>query len=511
MKFKEFIQVPTSLKQKIELVIAEEDAYAADKLVELGNEILIQLAARGVAAYLQQEKQKEVFNDFLISLFLSDGHNYNAGVLYRWAANMLKDAEGEFVEILRPFFWQTKEGEEVLNEMIHHLASLRNAVMHGFFLLPPEHNREEAKKIEAILEQMNQANLFDKDFGDFHFLNSKGFSGQWKITGVNDWEKLSICYEFGALANRISHEYSDNFRLEEQAFASKNSIQLPECKIAVDKLLEKGKGAMVFWYPPGSVLGEQAYRTLIRTVVDKNFLPVYYSLHEKGATFTSPFLEREIGKSLYEHTQIKNTLIRPLWFLQNEEQNKSITKKPVIVLHDVHIALFNTEHLTGLFNKLYNAGIPILCTGWHYPYLKRFFNLEMNLGAGSSDVSDRMVTFSLLNYIRFKGPSREQNDEIQEYQKLKTIVDHLFILLKNREKVFARRFADQHNYPIEYVHEAFGILSPFYLTEKESFIEDQVDESMGFPKTVEESSLIFLTLGRRDLKLEYKHKVLIKR
>jgi hypothetical protein len=32
----------------------------------------------------------------------------------------------------------------------------------------------------------------------------------------------------------------------------------------------------------------------------------------------------------------------------------------------------------------------------------------------------------------------------------------------------------------------------------------------GFPKTMEESSHIFLTLGRRDIKLEYQHKVLIK-
>jgi hypothetical protein len=44
--------------------------------------------------------------------------------------------------------------------------------------------------------------------------------------------------------------------------------------------------------------------------------------------------------------------------------------------------------------------------------------------------------------------------------------------------------------------------------ENESFQEDEIDELYGFPKTIEESSRIFLTLGRRDVKLEYQHKVL---
>jgi hypothetical protein len=52
-------------------------------------------------------------------------------------------------------------------------------------------------------------------------------------------------------------------------------------------------------------------------------------------------------------------------------------------------------------------------------------------------------------------------------------------------------------------------LSPFYTLGKKKFKEDEVDELYGFPKTIEESSRIFLTLGRRDVKLEYQHKVLL--
>ena len=91
---------------------------------------------------------------------------------------------------------------------------------------------------------------------------------------------------------------------------------------------------------------------------------------------------------------------------------------------------------------------------------------------------------------------------------IKEIVGAIHQLLEKKEPVVARHFADLHHYPIEFVHEAFAILSPFYQAEKEAFKEDELDELYGFPKSIEESSRIFLTLGRRDVKLEYQHKVL---
>ena len=224
--------LPPRLIQKIEAVQSEDDAYAADELVELGEEILSQLAAMGIAVYLHQPRQKEVFNDFLISLFLSNGHAYNAGPLYRWAANMIKEVEGTDAELLKPFFWQEKDGKQVLNESVHHLASLRNAVMHGFFVLPPERNREEAQKMEAILEQITGAGLFDKAFGNFHFLDQNGFNGHWNITHSESWEQFADCHAFGELAKRVSHEYSENFRTEEQAFAMDKTTPILEVQKA---------------------------------------------------------------------------------------------------------------------------------------------------------------------------------------------------------------------------------------------------------------------------------------
>ncbi len=66
MQFKNFNTLPKRLQTKIEAVRQESDEYAADELIELGEEILTQLASMGLAVYLQQGKQKEVFNDFII-------------------------------------------------------------------------------------------------------------------------------------------------------------------------------------------------------------------------------------------------------------------------------------------------------------------------------------------------------------------------------------------------------------------------------------------------------------
>jgi hypothetical protein len=61
---------------------------------------------------------------------------------------------------------------------------------------------------------------------------------------------------------------------------------------------------------------------------------------------------------------------------------------------------------------------------------------------------------------------------------------------------------------MEYIHEAFSFLNPYFNFSEEEFELDELDEIYDYPKKVKESTLIYLTLERRDIKLEYKHKVL---
>jgi hypothetical protein len=502
--------LPPRLLHRIEAVQKEDDAYAADELVELGEEILSQLAAMGMAVYLQQAKQKEVFNDFLISLFLSNGHAYNAGPLYRWAANMIKEAEGTDAELLKPFFWEVKDGKEVLITSIHHLASLRNSVMHGFFVLPPERNREETQKMEVILEQMSNAGLFDRMFASNHFIQDKGFTGTWNITNPMWWGLLSNTFPFGRKTERVSYEYQSQFWENQHAFAHETIAPVEEIQEPMHALLSQKKGAMVCFYSPNSPLGEQAYKTIVQWLDEAQFLPIHYVLSDDGVSYAMNFFERRLASELFDHTQKEAARKDPFKFLKNKDNRKFVKRQPVLVLHNLHVALFNPSHITQLFNACFEAELPVFCTSFYYPYVQRFFNAKLFLQDSNQAVRIEDIEYSLNNYLRFKGPNNEQADEQAAYLLIKEIVGKIHQLLDKKEPVVARHFADLHHYPMEYVHEAFSILSPFYTLGKKKFKEDEVDELYGFPKTIEESSRIFLTLGRRDVKLEYQHKVLLK-
>ena len=504
-----FPNLPPRLNQKIEAVQSEDVAYAADELVELGEEILSQLAAMGIAVYLQQAKQKDVFNDFLISLFLSNGHAYNAGPLYRWAANMLKDAEGEEAKLLKPFFWEKDDGKEILNKTIHHLAGLRNAVMHGFFVLPPERNREEAQNMEAILAQMSNAGLYERMFASNHFIQDKGFTGTWNITQPMWWGLLSNVHPFGKKIDRVAHEYHTKFWEEERAFAMEKTNQVKDLLVPFKEVINQGKGAFVCFYPPNSAIGENAYRTMVQNLDEEKYLPINYVLNDHGVSYSLNFIERRLASVLFDLTQKESARKDPFKFLKNKENRKLVTKQPVIILHNIHVALFNLSHITQLMNACYEAEVPVFCTSYYYPYLQRFFNSKIFLQDKKQKIRKEDIEYSLNNYLRFKGPSNEREHERIAYMLVKEIVNTIYQSLESNKIIVARRFADENNYPIEFVHEAFAILSPFYQAEKEAFKEDELDELYGFPKSIEESSRIFLTLGRRDVKLEYQHRVLL--
>jgi hypothetical protein len=214
-----------------------------------------------------------------------------------------------------------------------------------------------------------------------------------------------------------------------------------------------------------------------------------------------------LGAFLVQQTNDLKASKDPLKYLKNNKEK--LVFKPAIVIHQLHIALFNPGHLTTLFNELYALGVPVIATSMYYSYLKKFANQTFDERSFSKAATQEQIEWSLHNYLRFKGPNKEQAQEIEAYNQLRMVLDQLFETIQTEKNVVARRFADQYKFPIEYVHEAFAILAPYFQEGKVEFIKDEVDELYGFPKTMEESSHIFLTLGRRDVKLEYQHKVLL--
>jgi hypothetical protein len=214
------LPLPVGVLVKLNAALNEDEAYVADELVELSEEILNQVAAIGFLHYINVAPQKEVFNDFLIQLFNSTGHDYNAGPLFRWAANMIKACPEMKNSFHYQFFWDNNDGNVSLSKNIHHLAELRNKVMHGFFVLPPEENHKEATHIGQVLLELHNANFFNSSTR-CHFWNDEGFTGQWNITEDSQWKIFVSENSFGKLCSRILIEQSEQF-LREEGEAFKN-------------------------------------------------------------------------------------------------------------------------------------------------------------------------------------------------------------------------------------------------------------------------------------------------
>lgn len=84
------------------------------------------------------------------------------------------------------FFWEVKNGKDVLCEKVQQLAELRNMVMHGFFVLPPDKNKAIADHIGQLLVELHHADFFST-LANYHFVNQNGFTGKWNITDPEEW------------------------------------------------------------------------------------------------------------------------------------------------------------------------------------------------------------------------------------------------------------------------------------------------------------------------------------
>ena len=499
------LSIPKRIRNKINSVLNEYEKYAADELVELAEEILNQIAAVGIFNYLKHAPQKEVYNDFVIQLFNSSGHDYNAGPLFRWSANMIKDCPKTRSEKHFQFFWEVKNGKDVLCEKVQQLAELRNMVMHGFFVLPPDKNKEIADHIGQLLVELHQADFFST-LADYHFVNQNGFTGKWNITNLAEWNAYEADSSFGKLSQRIILEQSEIFwKKEEEVFDYENKLFVPEeIKAFVNNNI---RGAFACWVHPKDNTTTNRYAAIGNFLkAQKEILFIGYGLHENGISYTTTFLMNRLLSLLNtnDKTNSKNKKAEEL-ITGLRKNNK---QKVVILINNIHFALFSSQHVSKLNNFLYDNNIILIALGNHYEHFDSFFNQTVSISHPAALPSKDEQKIILHNYLRFKGPSMDKVEEMDDVQLLDLILKKVISELTDGKKVYARRFADEHNFNIEYIHEIFALLNPWVKSDRESFEEDTVDELYGFPSIMTEVTPIYLALGRRDLKLEYQHKVL---
>ena len=499
------LKLPDAVIKKAKACLDEDETYAADELVELAEEILSQIAAVGMANYLRSDSQKEVYNDFLLQLFTSTGHDYNAGPLFRWSANMIKKDPQLLSNNLHRFFWDLYDDQYVLSEAIHSLAELRNRVMHGFFVLPPEENRKQADAIGSLLIDLHKSGLF-YNTASYHFIANGHFCGHWNITDASQWNQLISELPFGLLVKQILHQREDAFWSAELNPAYQRNQQFLPASF-LDFISNKQKGAYALWVHPNDQHRDDYFQQMVNWLQEQPAtLTIAYTLHETGISFTSGFLLERL-------LHLLNTSGKPLsGGKKKEEHLKSLRPthvgKIVVVINSIETALFSSQHVSKLFSLLQEHNILVVAVGHHLEHFNTFFNSTDTITHHSAVPDEETRIKILQNYLRFKGPHADRKEDAEDVQTLREIMDKICDGLQSGQKIYARRFADEHQYDIEYVHEIFAVLYPWVNTAREKFEEDTVDELYGFPSTITETTPIYLALGRRDLKLEYQHKVI---
>ena len=502
--------IPKKLNDLVTEVLEEDPAYVADELVELSEEILLQLSAIGISIYLEQTNQKDVFNDFIIDLFTTKSHSYNAGPLFKWTAHMIKDLKGVEVSLIKPFFWsEVDQKKMILNPDLIRLSELRNAVMHGFFILPAERNQYEAEHLASLLDLLIEKKIFKfSTENKFHFLNYDNdlysFVGDWTID-PSQWVNYSQCEGFGKLSMKIQFESSEEYELEQQKMID-NYLDNKQSISEVNEFIKNNnKGALGIWRRPNQNSKEH-YAAFCNSLKNNHeVLILFQSLEILGINFTADFLFNrlvtKIASSLGELKYSKNNNKALVQLI------KKSRKKIVVVLNNIHIGLFNSGHILSMFSLFYENNIQIIAFGIHHPYLNQFFNTNLKDYDNTYHPETKDWEHVISNYLRFKGPNKQVADQKDNYELIMKIAKTAISDLGNGPLI-ARQFADKNKFPMEFVHEVFDAISPYYVSGRKSFELDVIDELYNFPKEINESSRVLFSLGRRDTKLEYQHKTL---
>ena len=289
---------------------------------------------------------------------------------------MIIDLKGNEVSLIKPFFWSMNEQKQpVLNPDLVRLSELRNAVMHGFFILPAKRNQEEAQHLASLLKSFADKKIFKlTPKNKFHFLSLDkelySFIGDWTIDS-SQWIEYSKCDYFGKLSMKIQFESSEEYELHQQKLIE--DVDNDQYKSqAIEYINNNDKGALGIWGRPNQNLKEH-YATLSNSLSSNDqVLTVFQSLETLGVNFTADFLINRLvskiaislGESKYSRNN-KKALI---------QLRKKCDKKIIVVLNNIHIGLFNSGHILSLFGLFYENNIQIVAFGVHHPYLEQFFN-----------------------------------------------------------------------------------------------------------------------------------------
>jgi hypothetical protein len=520
------------LRKKMLDVCNEHPDYVADELLLLSEEILSQVSAYGVCLYLQKGGilQTEKNNDYILhDLFLHDGHQ-NAGPVFYNVCNLVQELTAVLSDKQNELF----NSESDINKKLQELAAFRNALMHGFFKLPAERNLELVKEIQIILEKLLKYYEIFKHKGDFHFWKKDGFSGHWNLQDNDDWNALAgeKATSFEKLADKAQNElhspdFLKTFSISHEPNSAMEKKEDLEGFISSDfkesfyvQFNPRDKKQQYEFYDNAYALLKQIENVeLLSYTIDENGIGfTSYLLFARLVSFLTP-IKTKLSQELNDEKKLKelklsvekpkDKLNDKVESLINDIGKLDKKKKLVLLINNIHLVPFASDHITSLMKFFKESGIYFIGIGWEYEHLNSVFCQKLDLRKDRNVIPNEIALKQLIdNHTRHRGPFEKDAD----YADLMRIINLICQLLEDKKSVIARQLADVEKVNIELVNEALYILYPYFKYDQSgngtNYIKDDLDELYGFPKTQTETSSIFLTLGRRDIDLEYKHKIL---
>lgn len=544
MHLKNHTAYPSRINSLIDEVNRETPEYLADELLLLSEEILSQVSAYGVCLYLQHggDLQTEKNNDYILhELFLNEGHQ-NAGPVFYRVRGIIQELSPENSKndhVLSEKQKDLFDGESEINKNLQELASFRNALMHGFFKLPASRNLEIISEIYDILKRLNEEfSIFDLK-ADFHFWKKDGFTGHWYI-GEDDtgWDSLAgnNFTLFEQLAGRAKHELHSPDFVKAVSVCHEPKVELEKKENLEGFISSDFKESLYVQFHPRDNKQQEDFYTNAYTLLSqkRDVELLSYTIDENGIGYTSFLLLTRLVSFL---TPIKTKLIQDLndekklkgLKLSNEKSKNKLKDKfeslindigklakerikLVILINNIHLVPFASDHITSLMKFFKESGIHFIGIGWEYEHLNSIFSQKLDLRKDRKETNaipdDKELTQLIKNHTRHRGPYEKEDGRTDLNRTIQIISDRL----KDQKPVIARQLADEESLDIELINEALYILYPYFKYvqsgEGSEYIKDDLDEHYGFSKTQTETSSIFLTLGRRDIDLEYKHKIL---
>jgi len=509
---------PNRIKLLVDEVNRETKEYLADELLLLSEDILSHVSAYGVCLYLQHggNLQTEKNNDYIMhDLFLNEGHQ-NAGPIFYRVRNIVQELSAVLSDKQKELF----KSDSKINKKLQDLASFRNALMHGFFKLPAERNLELVEEIHTVLEKLlNYHGIFNHK-ADFHFWKNEGFSGHWFITDDAGWVNLAgkNVTLFERLASRAKEElHSDTF-VNTVSLSHESTSEFEYKGKVEDFVTEKQstdfkESLYVQFHPRDKNHQDEFYENTYAFLSQKKDIELLsYTIDENGIGFTSYLLIQQLLKNLGLQTDEKD----PKQKIKSKVTGlKKSGKKMIILINNIHLVPFASDHITSMMKFFKDSGIHFVGIGWEYEHLNSVFIQKLDLMEERQKRNERNIIpddneiqLLIKNHTRHRGPFEKEDGHAD----LKHIIQIIGDRLRDKKSVIARQLADEENLDIELINEALYVLYPYIKYDQSgpdnNYLKDDLDELYGFPKTQTETSSIFLTLGRRDIDLEYKHKIL---